>query len=31
MADCPHTAFHYTYIDGKKFMVCTHCGAMWEI
>jgi hypothetical protein len=31
MATCPHPAFYTTYIDGVKYMVCTQCGAMWEV
>ncbi len=31
MASCAHPAFHYTYANGKKYMVCTQCGAMWEV
>lgn len=31
MSSCTHPAFHYTYSNGKKYLVCTPCGAKWEV
>ncbi|BCJ59743.1 hypothetical protein Jiend_31650 [Micromonospora endophytica] len=31
VTSCAHTVFHYVFVNGKKFMACTHCGAMWEV
>jgi uncharacterized Zn ribbon protein len=28
---CPHAALHHMYENGKKYLVCTHCGAQWEV
>ena len=30
--DCTHPSLHVMYPgNGKKYMVCTQCGAQWEV
>lgn len=31
MGTCTHSALHTAYINGKKYVVCTHCGTKWEV
>lgn len=30
-SECTHPHLHVMYSNGKKYMVCTHCGMQWEV